>query len=153
MLPTHALEPPERNTFTALSSWVDEDDDEPVTQVEVVTSFTPRVVLPEIDAKTRVRLQTLPSPTHITSLMTAAYKYTARDMRVMLFTWCQSLCTVWPSRKDKVVSTVAAWRGGGLVRELYRDFVRRSPLGLNDQLNNAAALMGTFPSVHTMKIY
>ena len=120
----------------------DDDEEEPVARVEVVSSFVAPPRLPVLDAKTRNRLQTLPSPAHVTALLSAAYKYTATDMRVALFGWCQSLCMVWPSRKDKVVSAVVAWRGGGLVRELYRDFVRRSPLGQSNQINNAAALMG-----------
>ncbi|KAJ3552359.1 hypothetical protein NM688_g4189 [Phlebia brevispora] len=148
-LPIHALEPPARETSAeSATAWGDEDEDEPVAQVEVVSSFTPRIKLPELDSKTRTRLQTLPSPGHITSLISASYKYTARDMRVALFTWCQSLCMVWPSRKDKVISTVVAWRGGGLVRELYRDFVRNSPLGQADQLNNASALMDHVHGAH-----
>lgn len=143
-LPTHALEPPARETNAESAAvWGEDDEDEPVAQVEVVTSFAPRVVLPELDNKTRTRLQILPSWSHLTSLISAAYKYNVHDMHAALFTWCQSVCMIWPSRKDKVVTTVVAWRGGGLVRELYRDFVRKSPLGQASQLNDAAALTGT----------
>ncbi|KAH9054061.1 HECT-domain-containing protein [Lactarius deliciosus] len=43
-----------------------------------------------------------------------------------------ALCTVWPSRADTVLSTVVVSTGGGLVRELYRGYVRSSPLGGDD---------------------
>lgn len=151
-LPTHALEPPERNASTASGSWEDEDEDEdePITRVEVVSSFAPPIVLPELDNKTRNRLQTLPSPAHVTSLLSASYKFQVVHMRVALFAWCQSLCMIWPGRKDKVVSAVVAWRGGGLVRELYRDFVRGSPLGQSHQISDAADLTSTSHKSLTM---
>jgi hypothetical protein len=38
-----------------------------------------------------------------------------------------------------VLSTLVVYTGGGLVRELYRGFVRTSPLGRDD---NPSALMG-----------
>ncbi|PSR73718.1 hypothetical protein PHLCEN_2v10437 [Hermanssonia centrifuga] len=137
-LPTHALEPPKTDT-SVQQSWgdvYDSEDDSP-TQVEVVSSFAPKPYLPELDNKTLTRLQTLPSPNHLNSLLAACHKHRSQQTRSALFGWCQALCTVWPSRKDKVVSSVVAWSGGGLVRELYRNYVRSSPLG---QDSNPTAL-------------
>jgi ubiquitin-protein ligase E3 C len=38
--------------------------------------------------------------------------------------------TIWPGRRERVLSTLVVYTGGGLVRELYRGFVRASPLGM-----------------------
>lgn len=127
-LPPQALEPPENNAKTV--TWVEDDSDsDHDTRVEVVTSFTSKPVLPQVDSKTRTRLQTLPSPQHLASLLNAAYHHSSSTIRGVLFSWLFALSTIWPSRRDKVVGTVVAWNGGGLVRELYRGYVRSSPLG------------------------
>ena len=143
-LPVHALEPPERNARLRLA-WADDDDldaAENVPQIEVVTSFTHRRDLPQLDSKTRTRLQTLPSQSHLNSLLSATHKHTNTAMRAALFSWLHALSTVWPSRRDKITANVVAWSGGGLVRELYRAYVRSSPLG---QGGLAATLTGAFP--------
>lgn len=139
-LPAQALEPPEKNS-AVLVNWADDpdSDSDAVTHVEVVTSFAPKTVLPEVDSKTRGRLQTLPSPTHLTSLLNATQHHSSPDLRGALFAWLHALSTVWPLRRDKIVGTVVAWNGGGLVRELYRGYVRSSPLGKG---TNAATLTG-----------
>lgn len=139
-LPIHALEPPERNAQPQIV-WADDDEDaENVPHVEVVTSFAPRHVLPQLDGKTKTRLQTLPSQTHINALLVATHKHTNAEIRTALFAWLHALSTVWPSRRDKIMGNVVAWSGGGLVRELYRGYVRGSSLG---QGGNAATLTGT----------
>ncbi|KAH9920431.1 uncharacterized protein B0H18DRAFT_1191801 [Fomitopsis serialis] len=141
-LPTHALEPPERNTRDATRTWadgdvmdVDEDDedDERAPQVTVVASFEPPPRLPELDKRTRTRLQTLPSSAHLNSLLGAAQNHPSRQS---LIAFCFALTTVWPTRRDKVLGTVVAFNGGGLVREIYRLYVRSSPLGREDTLTS-----------------
>lgn len=123
-LPTHALEPREEKSA---KSWADEDsDDDSETQVTVVTSFEPRQQLPPLDEKTRKRLQTLPSSEHIASSLRAAHNQT---LLPGIISFCLALSTVWPTRRDKVLTTLMAYNRGGLVREIYRGFVRRSPLG------------------------
>ncbi|KAI0685222.1 HECT-domain-containing protein [Cytidiella melzeri] len=135
-LPAQSLEPPEKNIQPV--SWAEDDSDsDHETQVEVVTSFAAKPVLPQVDSKTRARLQTLPSPQHLTSLLNAAYHHSSSSIRGALFLWLHALSSVWPSRRDKVVGSVVAWNGGGLVRELYRGYVRTSPLGKS---TNATAL-------------
>lgn len=128
-LPTHALEPPERKAeVLAQPVWSDDSDSEHETQVAVVSSFAaPKVRLPELDIKSRNRLQTLPSATHINSLLEAVRKH--RSAQLSLFAWCVALSDVWPKRKDKIFGAVTLYGGGGLVRELYRAHVRPSPLG------------------------
>lgn len=135
-LPAQALEPPEKNA--ELVTWAEDDSEtEHATQVEVVTTFTSKPILPQVDSKTRTRLQTLPSPQHLTSLLGATYYHSSQAVRSALFSWLHALSTVWPSRRDKVVGSVVAWNGGGLVRELYRGYVRTSPLGKS---SNTSAL-------------
>lgn len=141
-LPSQALEPPEKNNTVSVN-WTEDDDpdQEHITHVDVVTSFAPQLVIPQLDGKTRTRLQILPSPGHLTSLLDATHHHASPDLRAGLFAWLHALSTVWPSRRDRVVSTVVAWSGGGLVRELYRSYVRSSPLGKSA---NAATLTGMF---------
>lgn len=141
-LPTHALEPPERNTRDATRTWADGDgmnvdvsdeEDGPAPRATVVSSFEPPPRLPELDKRTRTRLQTLPSNQHLNNLLNAAQHHASRQS---LIAFCFALTTVWPTRRDKILGTVVAFNGGGLVREIYRQYVRSSPLGREDTLNS-----------------
>ncbi|KZT00431.1 HECT-domain-containing protein [Laetiporus sulphureus 93-53] len=132
-LPTHALEPPEKKEDAR--NWADgdeSDEDEDAIQVSVVTSFEPKSILPELDNRTRMRLQTLPSPDHLHALLQAAQRHPSR---LSLISFFFALTNVWPSRKDKVLGTVVAFNRGGLVREIYRLYVRSSPIGREDTLD------------------
>ncbi|KAI0366687.1 HECT-domain-containing protein [Pilatotrama ljubarskyi] len=131
-LPTHALEPRQNKSATT-GSWADDDtDDEHETQVTVVSSFEQRQPLPQLDERTRKRLQTLPSSDHISSLLRAAQNQT---LLPGVISFCLALTTVWPTRRDKVLTTFMAFNRGGLVREIYRGYVRRSPLGRDDSFS------------------
>ena len=135
-LPPNALEPPSTSKD---KSWVDEgDSDDDVIHVEVVSTFAPSP-MPKLDAKTLKRLQHLPSPTHISTLLGL---YSGKD-KVALFTFCSGICQAWPARQDKVLATISGHTGGGFVRELYRENVRSSPLGAEV---DASALAGRFNS-------
>ena len=128
-LPTHALEPPENKSDPA-KNWADEDsDDEPETTVQVVTSFEPKQDLPPLDDRTRKRLLSLPSSDHIHALLRASQNQTLLGP---LISFCFALSTVWPNRRDKVLTTVVAYERGGLVRDIYRTYVRSTPLGQDD---------------------
>jgi ubiquitin-protein ligase E3 C len=144
-LPPQSLEPPEKNTRPV--TWADEDDSDSdhATRVEVVATFDPQQRLPTVDSKTRTRLQALPSPQHLNSLLKAVYHHSSLTVRGVLFSWLHALSTIWPSRRDKIVGSVVAWNGGGLVRELYRGYVRSSPLGKS---TNPAALSDAANASH-----
>lgn len=136
-LPVHALEPPQRGAQTpAPNVWTDDSDSDQETQVTIVDKFTPKIRLPDLDTKTRSRLQTLPAPTHINSLLEAVHRHRAAQSD--LFAWCVALGNVWPKRRDKIFGAMTMYGGGGLVRELYRGHVRPSPLG---QDTDAISLM------------
>ncbi|KAG1853116.1 hypothetical protein F4604DRAFT_2044608 [Suillus subluteus] len=47
-----------------------------------------------------------------------------------------NLCTVWPTRNDKILSTLLLYGGGGLVHEIYRKYVRNSPLGKDENMSS-----------------
>ena len=100
------------------------DSDDDMIHVEVVSTFAASP-MPKLDTKTLKRLQNLPSPAHISTLLGL---YSSRD-KVALFTFCSSVCQAWPARQDRVLAAIAGHTGGGFVRELYREHVRSSPLG------------------------
>ncbi|KZT24637.1 HECT-domain-containing protein [Neolentinus lepideus HHB14362 ss-1] len=136
-LPANALNPPPPRSSLSTSPWAsdsDSDSDAPV-QVRVVSSFStaPREPLPQLDARTRKRLQTLPAAAHLNTLMAAAQRNPAR-----LFAFLLSLSLVWPRRKDAVLGAAVAYAGGGLMRELWRGHVRGSVLGRDER---AGAIM------------
>ncbi|EMD40028.1 hypothetical protein CERSUDRAFT_46274 [Gelatoporia subvermispora B] len=130
-MPPHALEPPEDERDKP-QHWADgEDEDEDAPQVTVVQSFEAKPVLPKLDSRTLTRLQTLPHVQHISTLLQATQSHPSK---YPLIKFCLALTTVWPTRRDRVLSTVIAWNGGGLVREIYRNHVRSSALGRDDSL-------------------
>lgn len=155
-LPPNALEPPLKTSSTAKQgtgqeSYTDADADasdsesESAPRVVVVGSFAPSPPpLTQLDSRTRTRLQTLPSVPHINAMLAASQHHPA-SMRQSLFSFFQSLCAIWPTRKNRVLGAVVAYTGGGLIRELYRGHVRSSPLGRDD---DPKSLMGNlFPRI------
>ncbi|KAG2359437.1 HECT-domain-containing protein [Suillus spraguei] len=138
ILPAHALDPPlASGARTSAMSWADDDDDDSESeqpQVAVVTSFAPTPRLPPLDARTQKRLQTLPSPSHLNALLKAAQH--DRGALPDLVSLLVNLCTVWSTRKDKILSTLLLYGGGGLVREIYREYVRNSPLGKDENMSS-----------------
>ena len=120
----------------------DSDDDEPSPRVSLVSSFINPPPLPKLDAKTLTRLNKIVAPTHIDSLITSTRSNP--DARKELVAFFLALTAVWPSSREQILATVLALTGGGLVREIYRDSVRRSPLGKEE---NSSALLGTSPYV------
>lgn len=134
-LPVHALDPPQKNE-EAEKTWVDAEDsdlEEPRIRVDIVESFQPKPQLPVIDERTRKRLQTLPSIQHMNVLLAATQN---RSSRLSLVSFCLALSTVWPTRRDKVLNAVAFFNRGGLVREIYRGYVRSSVIGRDEDISS-----------------
>jgi len=137
VLPVHALDPPS-DVRRPNMSWADDSDSESQEpQVTIVASFLQVQRPPQLDARTQKRLQTLPSPTHLNALLKAVQQH--RGALPDLVAWLVSLWTIWPTRRDKILSALLLYGGGGLVREIYRDYVRSSPLGKDE---NMSSLMG-----------
>jgi ubiquitin-protein ligase E3 C len=144
-LPVNALSSPASGSSTSDQlmslSWVDDSDSDsesPSTQVAVVSSFQPKPILPPLEARTRKRLSAIPDPKHLNSLLTATQRHPSAQISLVSF--LLSLGTIWPSQRDKMLSTVVVYTGGGLVKELYKGYVRTSSLGRDD---NSVTLTGT----------
>ncbi|KDQ20978.1 hypothetical protein BOTBODRAFT_26989 [Botryobasidium botryosum FD-172 SS1] len=84
--------------------------------------------LPVLDARTQTRLQVLVGPAHLTALLAATARST--DARSRLISFFLSLWAVWPAKKDDVLGLITGGgAGGALVKEVWRGWVRGSPLG------------------------
>ena len=115
----------------------DSDSEDPA-QISPVNQFP----LPQLDERTLKRLQTLPTPTHISSLIRATQSHSMS--RIALCDFLFALCTVWPLRSDSVLSTAVASTSGGFIRELYRGYVRSSPLGKEVSLVTLLGMSSSF---------
>jgi ubiquitin-protein ligase E3 C len=135
-LPPGALEP---NSSGAAGKQVadseSDSDSEDHTHLSALQFTSP---FPRLDERTSKRLQTLTAPTHINSLIRATQNHTVAQIALCDFLF--ALCSVWSLGIDSVLSTITVSTGGGFVRELYRLYVRSSPLGKEVGL---ASLLGT----------
>jgi ubiquitin-protein ligase E3 C len=148
-LPINALDPPAPGSKPQ-TNWnpgdSDDDDDHPI-RITVVSQNSLTEPLPEIDARTRKRLATLPDPPHVSALFNACTK---ERTRLGLVVYLLALGTVWPARRDKLLSSVLVYAGGGLVRELYRSYVRPSHLGKDDEYST---LIGSYFGIVQPRFY
>jgi len=147
VLPVHALDPQSDSRPSNLSWADDSDSDSQEPQVTVVTSFSRAPRLPQLDARTQKRLQTLPSPTHLNALLKAVQQH--RGALPDLVTWLVSLWIIWPTRRDKILSSLLLYGGGGLVREIWRDYVRSTPLGKEENMSFLMGLSAHPPVVNS----
>ncbi|KAI9456329.1 HECT-domain-containing protein [Boletus coccyginus] len=130
-LPLHALEPPlPQDSRTLPASWADDSDSDSDRPANIIA----RSALPPLDSRIQKRLQILPSPPHINSLLKPAQQHP--ELLSDLVSMLLSLNLVWPSRKDKVLTTLLLYGGGGLVREIYREYVRTTALGRDENLSS-----------------
>jgi ubiquitin-protein ligase E3 C len=125
-----------------------ESDSDSEESTHISVSSVNRVPLPRLDERTSKRLQTLPSPTHISSLIRATQNHT--KSRIAFCDFLFALCSAWPLRSDSVLSTIVVSTGGGFVRELYRGYVRSSPLGNDVSL---ATLLGMSSPFYLITIH
>ncbi|KAJ8508844.1 hypothetical protein ONZ45_g8914 [Pleurotus djamor] len=84
--------------------------------------------LTPLDARTSKRLDVLFSPSHIKSIITCLQSREHLVHLLLAITLCSS------SQRDDVLRAVLVNTGGGLVRELYRFYVRSSPLGKDSEM-------------------
>ncbi|KII83229.1 hypothetical protein PLICRDRAFT_180633 [Plicaturopsis crispa FD-325 SS-3] len=130
IFPANSFEPPKARSTpsrpTALSD-SDSDSDAPAsTTVRVVSTFNAPPPLPSFDQRTTKRLLVLPSPSHIHSLLST------RAPRPALISFFCSLGVSWPAKWGRVLGAVVVHTGGGLIREIYRSYVRGTGLGRDD---------------------
>ncbi|KAG6876550.1 hypothetical protein C0992_012473 [Termitomyces sp. T32_za158] len=137
-LPPHVFNPPPPKlpTTTASASQYDSDpdSDSTPTRVAVVSSFSsnPTRAITAPDNRTLKRLMALPSASHLSALLSLPSSPTSRPA---LFQLLVSLSIIWPADvAQRILATAPS-----LVREIYRGYVRGSPVGRD---SSAGALGG-----------
>ncbi len=121
-LPVGCLEP--KIASKQEDKWIgdsDSDDDHRI---------APHAPLPPLDPKTAVRVRILHSALHLQSLMTASARLPSLWKSVIKY--LVNLCTVWPSKRDSILTTLSANDGTMVIKQLWRETVRSSPLGKSD---------------------
>ncbi|KAH9997435.1 HECT-domain-containing protein [Russula compacta] len=123
-LPSGVLEPKSSVAAGKQGAELESDSD---SEDDTHIPASPATRIPRLDERTSKRLQTLPAPTHISSLIRATQNNSTSRLAFCDFLF--ALCSALPLRIDSVLSTIVVSTGGGFVRELYRVYVRSSPLG------------------------
>lgn len=112
----------------------DDEDAEPVE--DVVMAPPPSELVPErtLDPRTASALSILPSRQHLTSLLSLSTHFSTT--RPNLATFMVSLLQTLPKKRDDILNIImygvtpgGLERGGGLVREIWRGYIRAGPLG------------------------
>jgi ubiquitin-protein ligase E3 C len=118
-------------------SYQSDSDEGPSTRVKVVSKFSTAAPPPQIDDKTMKRFQNVIAAPHLTSIISATRSNAALFPHLIQYLF--TLMTTWPSSREQMLNIVLATTGGGLVREVYRELVRKSPLGKEE---NSERLLG-----------
>ena len=93
-----------------------------------------------LDSRTFSAIQRLASSAHLTAILTLSTRFSA-STRPSLAAFLVSLLSSFPLRREDILniiifaSSTAGERGGGLLRELWRGYIRSSTLG--KQLNSS----------------
>ena len=123
-----------KHTFDAGS---DSEDEGP--RVVSVSSFAPPPEpLSAADSRTLKRLQTIPTMSNLNAILVATQHQPST--RPLIYEFLQAVCAAWPSRSTEILSAGVTSMNDGMVRKLYKTYVRGSLLGRDD---TAATLMGT----------
>jgi ubiquitin-protein ligase E3 C len=121
-----------------------DSDEEGQVVVNVVSSFSSNASsatqpMPKLDSRTLKRLQTIPTPAHLSPLLKISLAHARKaglsakakasfDITTSLSAFVLALVVVCPGEKDKILQTIYI-NAPDLSRELYRLYVRRSPVG------------------------
>jgi ubiquitin-protein ligase E3 C len=89
---------------------------------------TPSVFPP--DNKTALKLATLVSPAHVTSLLAAANKHHTSWLQFVGFVTIVG--AKWPTKREGLLTTIVIGHGNVVFKQLWRDSVRASPLGKDE---------------------
>jgi ubiquitin-protein ligase E3 C len=90
----------------------------------------PVVPHPTVDVRTLKRIRTLPNPAHISTLLGLGKTHPSIQLGLIML--LLALNAVWSAKKDGVLAAAGIYDngyGGGLVRVLYRGYVRNSRHG------------------------
>ena len=130
-LPARALDPPAPDS----SAWQPLGDD---SDLELDADGQPdnqdAIVNIPIDPRTRKRLQSLPSPSHLSALLRRTWDTPA------IIGFVVALIAVWPSRKEEIMAALLAERGAGpvYVAQIYHTYIRDSAIGEDGNYNGDA---------------
>ncbi|KAG5338592.1 hypothetical protein C0989_006883 [Termitomyces sp. Mn162] len=142
-LPPHVLNPPPLKSTAGVASRYDSDSDSDSsrTRVALVSSFSSDspLAITSLDARTLKRLSTLPSVSHISTLLSLPSSPTSRPALLQLLF---ALSTIWPADVASRILVAAP----SLVREIYRGYVRGCPVGRD---SSAGALGGEASTAET----
>ena len=131
--PTNFISASSRATKTTkrIDSHQSDSDDGLSTRVKVVAKFSTAPPLLQVDDKTMKRFQNVIAAPHLTSIISATRYNPALFPHLLQYIF--TLMTTWPSSREQILNVVLATTGGGLVREVYRELVRGSPLGKEEK--------------------
>ena len=116
----------------------DDSDDDEASHAPPQASLVPVVPHPTLDARTTKRVRTLTDPAHISTLLGLGKTHPSIQLELIMF--ILALNAAQPAKREEVLAAAGIYTsGGGLVRELYRSYVRSSPLGRDD---NPGAILG-----------
>ncbi|KIM38451.1 hypothetical protein M413DRAFT_447711 [Hebeloma cylindrosporum] len=136
-IPLSVFKPPSSKGKKAPVHKEPDSDSDYDTKVSVVSEFvamsTPSPPL-VVDDRTKKRLQNIIAPAHLASLISITQSKPSLFPHVISYLF--ALTATWSSSQDEILNAVLASTSGGLVRELYRDLVRRSPLGVEANSGN-----------------
>ena len=150
--PTALFKPPPSKSMKSSKKTRDTPGDESdgsSTRVVVVDEFkTIEPPLPDVDDKTKKRLEKLIGAPHLNTLISSTRNKSS--LFPQLVSYLFALTAAWPWANEEILNVVLATTGGGLVRELYRDLVRRSSLGKEE---NSGSIMGASVIIILLTFY
>ena len=114
-----------------VDNYQSDSDEMSSTHVKVVSQFSTPPPVPQVDDKTVKRFQNVIAAPHLTSIISATRS--KPSLLPHLVHYLFTLMTTWPSSREQILNIVLATTGGGLVREVYRELVRQSPLGKEEK--------------------
>ena len=114
-----------------VDNYQSDSDDVSSTRVKVVANFSTPPPVPQVDDKTVKRFQNVIAAPHLTSIISATRSKPSLFPHLVHYLF--TLMTTWPSSREQILNIVLATTGGGLVREVYRELVRQSPLGKEEK--------------------
>lgn len=107
------------------ASWED-DNEHPSADTALQSIFS------SVDKRTQRKLQEIMSPAYLDLLLrlTQQYPQLLSDVLCLLMI----LNISWPTLKHQVFNTLLLYNGGGIAHQIYREYVRQSPLGCEKNL-------------------
>lgn len=129
--PASAFKPISEPTPT-VNAWIeadnssDDDDGHPAVAPPGQSESTKSISL-SLDSRVRMRLRSLGSMEHASNLLAASLVHPST--RLELYSYFLTLYTAWPACRQDLLAAVLVNSSSGLLRELYRGYVRSSPIG------------------------